>query len=33
MDPLSAVGLTTQMDRTSGSADVTIGLVDGPVAF
>jgi subtilisin family serine protease len=31
MDPLDLVGLTAIMERTSGSADVTIGLIDGPV--
>jgi subtilisin family serine protease len=32
MDALALVRLTALMDRTSGSADVKIGLVDGPVA-
>jgi len=31
MDPLGLVKLTALMERTSGSADVKIGLVDGPV--
>jgi subtilisin family serine protease len=33
MTPLDLVRLTPLMDRTSGSADVTIGLIDGPVAM
>jgi subtilisin family serine protease len=32
MDPLDLVKLTELMERTSGSADVKIGLIDGPVA-
>jgi len=32
MGPLDLVKLTALMERTSGSADVTIGLIDGPVA-
>lgn len=31
MDPLNLVLLTGLMERTSGSHDVTIGLIDGPV--
>ena len=31
MNPLELVKLTTLMARTSGSPDVTIGLIDGPV--
>lgn len=31
MDPLSLVKLTALMDRTSGSPDMKIGLIDGPV--
>ena len=31
MDPLNLVQLTALMDRTSGSPDVKIGLIDGPV--
>lgn len=31
MDPLSSVRLTALMERTDGSPDVTVGLVDGPV--
>jgi subtilisin family serine protease len=30
-DALNAVGLLPLMDRTSGRADMTIGLIDGPV--
>ncbi len=33
MDPLSLVGLTPLMDRTRGRPEVTIGLIDGPVAL
>jgi len=32
MTPLELVMLTPLMERTSGSPDVTIGLIDGPVA-
>jgi subtilisin family serine protease len=32
MDPLGLVKLTSLMQRTSGSAEVTVGLIDGPVA-
>ena len=32
MDPLRAVKLTALMERTSGSPEVKIGLIDGPVA-
>jgi subtilisin family serine protease len=32
MEPLELVKLTTLMDRTSGSPEVRIGLIDGPVA-
>jgi subtilisin family serine protease len=32
MDPIELVKLTTLMARTRGSPDVTIGLIDGPVA-
>jgi subtilisin family serine protease len=32
MSPLELVELPAVMDRTSGRADVTIGLIDGPVA-
>ena len=31
MTPLELVRLTTLMERTSGSPEVTIGLIDGPV--
>jgi subtilisin family serine protease len=31
MDPLDLVKLTALMERTSGSPEVTIGLIDGPV--
>jgi len=31
MNPLAIVKLTSLMDRTSGSPDVKIGLIDGPV--
>jgi subtilisin family serine protease len=31
MDPLSLVKLTALMERTSGSSEVKIGLIDGPV--
>ena len=31
MDPLALVKLTALMERTSGSAEVKIGLIDGPV--
>jgi subtilisin family serine protease len=31
MDPLNLVKLTALMDRTSGSPEVKIGLIDGPV--
>ena len=31
MDPLRAVKLTALMERTSGSPEVKIGLIDGPV--
>jgi subtilisin family serine protease len=33
VDPLSLVGLSPLMNRTAGSADVAIGLIDGPVAL
>jgi subtilisin family serine protease len=33
MDPLGLVKLTALMERTRGSADVTIGLIDGPVVM
>lgn len=33
MAPLDLVRLTPLMDRTSGRPDVTIGLIDGPVAM
>jgi hypothetical protein len=33
MDPLDLVKLTALMERTSGSPEVTIGLIDGPVAM
>jgi len=33
MGPLDLVKLTALMEGTSGSADVTIGLIDGPVAI
>jgi subtilisin family serine protease len=33
MTPLDLVGLIPLMNRTSGSPDVTIGLIDGPVAM
>jgi Subtilisin-like serine proteases len=33
MTPLDLVRLTPLMDRTSGRPDVTIGLIDGPVAM
>jgi subtilisin family serine protease len=32
MSPLDLVRLTPLMERTSGSADIRIGLIDGPVA-
>jgi subtilisin family serine protease len=32
MDALALVGLTALMNRTSGRADVAVGLIDGPVA-
>jgi hypothetical protein len=32
MFPLELVKLTALMERTSGSPEVTIGLIDGPVA-
>ncbi|BBJ24339.1 S8 family peptidase [Candidatus Nitrotoga sp. AM1P] len=32
MDPLDLVKLTALMERTSGSSEVKIGLIDGPVA-
>ena len=31
MDPLELITLTALMKRTSGSPDVMIGLIDGPV--
>jgi hypothetical protein len=31
VDPLRAVKLTALMERTSGSPEVKIGLIDGPV--
>src|SRR5205085_11537185 len=33
MSPLDLVGLTPLINRTSGRLDVTIGLIDGPVAM
>jgi hypothetical protein len=33
MDPLDLVKLTALMERTGGSPEVTIGLIDGPVAM
>jgi len=33
MTPLDMVRLTPLIDRTSGSPDMTIGLIDGPVAL
>jgi hypothetical protein len=33
MTPLDLVRLTPLIDRTSGRSDVTIGLIDGPVAM
>ena len=33
MDPLDLVKLTALMERTSGSPEVKIGLIDGPVAI
>jgi hypothetical protein len=33
MTPLDLVKLTPLMDRTTGTPDVTIGLIDGPVAM
>jgi subtilisin family serine protease len=33
MTPLDLVALTPLINRTSGRADVTIGLIDGPVAM
>ena len=33
MVPLTLVKLTALMERTSGSAEVKIGLIDGPVAL
>lgn len=33
MTPLDLVGLTPLINRTSGRSDVTIGLIDGPVAI
>jgi subtilisin family serine protease len=33
MTPLDLVGLTPLMNRSSGRPDVTIGLIDGPVAM
>ena len=33
MTPLDLVKLTPLMNRTSGRHDVTIGLIDGPVAI
>lgn len=32
MDPLELVRLTSLMERTNGSPDVRVGLIDGPVA-
>src|SRR5688572_21568305 len=32
MDPLALVRLTALMERTSGSSEIKIGLIDGPVA-
>src|SRR5215207_4524137 len=32
MDALDVVKLTTLLDRSSGTPDVKIGLIDGPVA-
>ena len=31
MSPLDLVQLTALMDRTSGRAEVSVGLIDGPV--
>jgi hypothetical protein len=33
MGPLDLIKLTALMDRSSGSPEVTIGLIDGPVAI
>src|SRR5439155_18590630 len=33
MNPLNLVKLTVLMDRTSGSPEVKIGLIDGPVVI
>ena len=33
MTPLDLVKLPPLMDRTSGSPEVTIGLIDGPVVI
>jgi subtilisin family serine protease len=33
MDPLGLVNLTPLLDRTRGSSDVVIGLIDGPVSM
>jgi len=32
MTPIDLVRLTALRDRTSGSPDVVVGLIDGPVA-
>ena len=32
VSPLSVVGLTALMERTAGSPEVVVGLIDGPVA-
>ena len=33
MDPLDLVKLTALMQRTSGRAEIMVGLIDGPVAI
>lgn len=33
MGPLDLVQLTALMDRTSGRREISIGLIDGPVAL
>ena len=32
MTPLDLVNLTALMERTSGSPDLMVGLIDGPIA-
>lgn len=32
VSPLDVVGLTALMERTAGSPEVAVGLIDGPVA-